>query len=270
MLALAVAAAVSMTLPSTLPPVYSGPVCATLTNVAASIPLDESGLVIEVADSVVAPGERGLFVRCEDANSPVILDAPSPFCGYADGSMHEVADAACGKSVSFAIHSSATLVFFEGALVSVGELLQAGFEIASYTSTRDPTTGACIGLERDDSYDGPLHFIPTSTSPLPEDLTIMNIGQMANDLAIDADKLANAGRTPSDGSYSSDSKGANLLALVQRLERADASTPNMLVPSRPISTLARSTTIANTVPMEVGCEYGARYWGMAAAAAGGE
>ena len=43
---------------------YAGPSTPALRNVAASIELPESGLVLEVADSLIAPGGKGLFVRC--------------------------------------------------------------------------------------------------------------------------------------------------------------------------------------------------------------
>ena len=55
------------------------------------------------------------------------------------------------------------------------------------------------------------------------------------------------------------SERANLLVLVFRLER-DAEQPGVLVPSRLISTLSRSITFVNDVPMELGCHYGSRYW----------
>ena len=224
-------------------PVYSGPTAEKLTNIAASIPLEESGLVVEVADSIVAPGGFGLFVRCE--SGPVTLDALSPFCGYAHGEMREAADAAGGKTVQFNLQSLSTIVFFEGQMWPVGDLLQQeGLSIAGYTATRD-------GLVVDESYSGPKFFVPASP---PGELSIMNVGQMANDLAIGG---ANS------GAYAADSRAANLLGLVQRLERDPAHADGtVLRASRPISTLARTVTIANTQPAEIGCEYGAGYWGV--------
>ena len=53
-----------------------------------------------------------------------------------------------------------------------------------------------------------------------------------------------------------------MLVLVQRLERA-ADDETLLVPTRPISTLARDVTFENAEPMEIGCEYGERYWNAA-------
>ena len=47
---------------------------------------DDSGLVLEVADSLVAPG-KGLFVRLEEGVSPLQVPTATPLCGYASGTM---------------------------------------------------------------------------------------------------------------------------------------------------------------------------------------
>jgi hypothetical protein len=39
--------------------------------------------------------------------------------------------------------------------------------------------------------------------------------------------------------------------------------PSELRPTRPVSTLSRDVTFVNTEPMELGCEYGMRYWNAA-------
>ena len=44
-----------------------------------------------------------------------------------------------------------------------------------------------------------------------------------------------------------------------RLER-DADDPFVLNPSRPITTLRSRTVFCNARPMELGCEYGERFW----------
>jgi hypothetical protein len=43
------------------------------------------------------------------------------------------------------------------------------------------------------------------------------------------------------------------------LER-DADDPFVLNPSRPITTLRSRTVFCNARPMELGCEYGERFW----------
>jgi len=164
--------------------------------------------------------------------------------------MRDAADAAGGKTVTFALHSLQTLVFFEGAITNVGALFAAGLEIDGYLPTRDEdgggNSGAISGLQRDPEYAGPRYFVPESPQP---ELSIMNIGQMANDLAIGPAELSGAG----DGGYAARSAASNALALVQRLERTPDE-PSRLRPSRPISTLARTVIFANELPMELGCE----------------
>jgi hypothetical protein len=105
-------------------PIYDGPVCASLKNCIARIDLPDAGLVLEVADSVVAANAgRGLFVRLLEGVDSATLDACTAFCGYAVGQMQSTADSAGGKTVAFNLRGPDTSVFFEGALCSVRELL---------------------------------------------------------------------------------------------------------------------------------------------------
>lgn len=235
--------------------VYDGPTCDSLSNVMVSIELEESGIAVEVADSLIADGGRGLFVRLMDDVESVTLDACTAFCGYAAGSMHQEADSACGKSVAFLLRGPGESVFFEGQLWTVKKLFEEGENIegiAGHTVMRDAASGEVLAIQVDATYNGPRYFIPETPPPLP--LSIMSIGQFANDLAIGADGAE-------DSEYASRSKQKNLLALVQRLERdPDSANQAMLRPSRPISTLSRTVTFRNSAPMEIGCEYGARYW----------
>ena len=234
-----------------MPAPYSGPICEELTNAQASIHLEESGLILEVADSIVAPGGRGLFVRLAPGAPPVTLDACSPFCGYAAGGMEVAADVSCGKTVAFHLASLSTAVFFEGQMVTVGQILNGDSDvraIAGHVAVRD-ASGALVGIEADAEYTGLRYFVPSADQG---ELSIMNLGQMANDLAI--------GDSNAEAEYAARSTEANMLALVQRLER-DPDDPATLRPSRPISTIAREVTIANEQPMEVGCQYGGQYWG---------
>ena len=229
---------------------YAGPSTPTLRNVAASIELPESGFVLEVADSLVANGGRGLFIRVTDG-ATVTLDRGSPLCGYAEGEMLRVPDEAGGKTVAFHLRSPDASVFFEGQLRSVRELLDTSDvdSVVGHVAVRDSESGELTGLQLLD--DQQQFFVPRAEQPSPP--SIMTLGQMANDLAV--------GGTPTDPSsgYLERSTQENALILVQRLER-DPDAPSRLRPSRPISTLARTVTFGNVAPMELGCEYGGRYW----------
>ena len=236
------------------PPVYKGPVCASLQNCVASVELN--GLFPEVADSVIAPSGRGLFIRCAESVEGVTVGGATPLCGYADGKMQSQPDSDGGKTVSFALRSPGTAVYFEKELHTVGSLLEAGLSIAGHNAERD-ATGALTAVTLDPSYSGPRYFVP---SPF-EELSVMNLGQFANDLAIGGDNQPEA-------EYYETSQIANLIVLVQRLER-DPDNPNLLLPSRPVSPLAKDVTFENSLPMELGCEYGPTYWQRAAEAAAG-
>lgn len=239
-------------LESELPPVYEGPTPADgapLENVVAKFELEESGLILEVANSLVAPDAGlGLFIRCIESVGEVPLDAGTAICGYASGAMRHEADEAGGKTVAFALNSLDTSVFFERNLYAVRDLLAMGDveAIAGHVSKLD-NDGELSSLEIDPEYDGERYFVPDRDQPQPP--TILHIGCRANDLATSGE----------GGDYDEASAEANVLVLVQRLERSEIES-GVLVPSRPITTLARSVTIANTQPMELGCRYGSQYW----------
>ena len=251
-------------LTSSAPPsTYVGPSCAKLTNCVASI--DLNGLILEVADSLVADGGLGLFIRCAEGIDSVSVMGATPLCGYADGAMEEAPDSAGGKTVAFSLRDLGTAVFFEQEVHTVGRLLESGFDIVGHTVTRDLASGAPTALAVDPGYAGARYFVPNA----PDDLCAMNIGQFANDLAIGMEPLDDAGdalgaskedsQSKANGKYFDLSSTANLVLLVQRLER-DPANPSLLIPSRPISTLARDVTFENAQPMELGCQYGSRYW----------
>ena len=142
--------------------------------------------------------------------------------------------------------------------------------VAGHALVRDATSGSVDRLELQGE---PRYFVPAAEQPSPP--TIMTLGQRANDLAL-GEAVAEAGSAAAQGEggeggeeyvaadeamYTGRSAVANALVLVQRLER-NPDAPTELRPTRPITTLARTVTFANVVPMEVGCQYGGQYWGL--------
>ena len=136
--------------------------------------------------------------------------------------------------------------------------------VAGHALVRDAVSGEVDRLE----LLGELrYFVPAAQQPSPP--TIMTLGQRANDLAL-GEAVAEASGAAAQGEeylaadeamYTGRSAVANALVLVQRLER-NPDAPTELRPTRPITTLARTVTFANVVPMEVGCQYGGQYWGL--------
>ena len=266
----------------------------------------ESELVLEVADSVVAPGGRGLFARVARPGARVTLDAGTALCGYASGSLRaaappdSAASSARDKTVATRLAELDTAVWFEGELVTLREALEStaqggadarDVELAGHDVERDPDTRApravvprvapvdraradspatpvsgeefAAAAARDDAAradaasasaadddDDKCYFVPDEA----QTLDLMTLGQFANDLAVGPDLRGGA-------DYEGASASANVLVLVQRLERAPPPRAHVLRPSRPIPTISRDVTIASTTPMELGCQYGASYWG---------
>ena len=248
------------------PPIYVGPMCEdnALSNPVASVELPDVGLVLEVADSVVAPSGRGLFMRCLGEVESVTLEEGTAVCGYAAGAMSAASES--DRTVAFALASLDSVVWFERELRAVGELLSDPTveSIAGHAATLDEK-GSVVGIALDAAYTGPRYYVPTE--PLPTPINITAFGQMANDLAVelgDGDDSGDGGGRDGgadavDASYDRACEESNALVLVFRLER-DAQEPSVLLPTRPISTMARSLTFVNDVPMEIGCRYGQRYW----------
>jgi len=282
-------------------PTYDGPTCQNnaLQNCIASSELSGLGLVLDVADSVVAQGERGLFVRCRDGLKSVTVDAGTPMCSYTGGRMR-AEPSESGKDVLFALFALHTLVWFEDQLRTVGDLLDDdsidGF--AGHVVIRDENSGALVGIKPDVMYSGPRTFVPDSIDPTLFDTTGA-FAQMANDLAIGGHDSrirldgsivdsTDAGISETDNSmydvtqdalystahsnekalyeqqearalYEKESRASNLLVLWMCVER-DKQQPRQLIPVHPISTLSRTIRFANHVPMEIGCHYGWPYW----------
>jgi hypothetical protein len=249
-------------------PVYMGPVPAggVVAGVVGSIELPESGLVLEVGESTSPGAGLGLFIRCSvqfntdgSVASPLaILDAGTPLCGYAPGTMQPYADTG-GKSVAFGVSEDGSgCVWFETELRPLWQVLEmsdvhalAGHDISRSHIGDNNDSIKELKVTPVHGYDGAKYFVP---SELPISMDVLSIGCMANDLAYSSGPDTAA-------SYFARSKSANILALVQRLER-DPSSNTTLRPSRPISTISKPVSFTNFEPMEIGCEYGDKYWGL--------
>jgi len=253
-------------------PTYEGPVPTggtvggTVGGIVATVELPESGLILEVGESVSPDAGLGLFVRCsvqfnsDGSIAPplVIIDAGTPLCGYAAGDMQPKADVG-GKSVKFGVSEDGVgCVWFESKLQPLRQVLQmldvdglAGHDIETHPAN-DASDTTQLTVKPIDGYKGAKYFVPSSVTSMPMD--ILSIGCMANDLAYSTEKDTAA-------KYKTRSKLSNILSLVQRLER-DPSSTNTLRPSRPIPTISKPVSFTNYEPMEIGCEYGDAYWGL--------
>ena len=196
------------------PPAYEGPTPPSgvgLRGLVCSVDLPEAGLVLEVAESL-AGGDGsaglGLFIRLAENVESVSLDAGVAVCGYAHGTMQSLADDSCGKTVGFWLRQPEASFFFERELHSVASLLLPDGDvtsIAGHALTRD-TAGAVSGIDADGAWQGPRYFVPDAEQG---ELSVMNIGQFSNDLAMPAEGSTAAESEPAD--YSAVSADCNLV-----------------------------------------------------------
>ena len=234
---------------------YSGPSPEgfKLKNVECS--LDQpNGLILEVAQSAISPeAGRGLFVRVAEGTPPVTLMGGTALCGYGSGQMAaERPERARGRYTEFRLIGCAT-VWFEGELTNACELLRRNDidRIAGHEAVCS-ATGQLQSIRVDESYEARF-FVPSQDAVEGKDLDSSSVGIMANDLAGGFTELYER------GGYEAASAAANILVLVQGLQR-DPAHPSTLVPAQPVPTICRTVVFENQIPMEVGISYGDGYW----------
>lgn len=235
---------------------YSGltPTSGTLSDATKAMAVPKiDGLVLEVADSLVAENAgRGLFIRCLPGVDEVAVDGGTALCGYGGGEMCATRpERAAGRYTQFKLIGCAP-VWFEGNLESACALLQRDDidSIVGHEAVRD-ASGLLKTIRADDTYSGTHQFfVPSEDAVTGAELSVSSCGIMANDLAALA---------PTSAEYDASSAEKNLLVLVQELAR-DPADASVLVPTRPVPTVARGTTFTNSAPMEIGISYGSDFW----------
>ena len=188
--------------------------------------------------------------------APATLAQGAILCGYAVGDVTADPRQETGKTVGFQLRNLNQHVIFEGERMTLRRALerpdqQTGALVLALANHAVCQSNGVVTKVEPDLSTPPRYFVPSDQQP-PFD--IMNIGQLANDMAVSfSDK-------DDPTQYQARSKTSNVLSLEPRLER-DPQEPMVLQFSRPITVIARDVTFANTAPMELGCEYGFRYWG---------
>lgn len=250
---------------------YVGPI-SSIADMEGGIAISESALHVLVGPSLVAPG-RGLFLSIYndmdedeyiDMNSDfveeVVIPQGTPLCGYARGifSSEESGD----KSVGF-LFSQDTPIFYEKQLMGIGDAIQLvrhGKEKGSNSNNNkqllwghivdmDETSGEIKSIAPDQDLATRI-FTPDGDENENE-FAATCLGMYANDLAYDPDITQKE-------EYLQNSQENNILQLIWRLAK-DTET-DMLVPTWPVVVAKKDFRLCNTVPMEVGLQYGFEYW----------
>ena len=244
---------------------YIGPI-ASLDDMEGGITISELALNVFAGPSLVAPG-RGLFLGIYEESEEddddgiveeIIVPQGTPLCGYARGHFSDQEEG--DKSVGFLFRGDVeeTAVFYERQLMSIGDAIRMicsngeGIEIESsmwgHTVSTDTDTGRTM-IAPDQNVTSRI-FVPDTPEKDEDKFGPTCLGVFANDLAYDPDS--------NEEEYGKTSEANNILQLVWRLAR-DEKRGN-LVPSWPVVITKKDVRMVNTVPMEVGLQYGFAYW----------
>lgn len=225
--------------------------------------LQELGISLMVGKSTVCDG-RGLFLAL--ANETVMestIPKGTILCGYSKGEFKNYVEG--DKTVGcFLSHPEAAVIFNK----EIYSLLEVVESVASVNfTTLNPSkldekiskvllghlfsfneSKLSISLDLSDNQNS--FFVPFAIEDT-NDLSILNLGMFANDLAFSRDE-----KEMNEVSYKARSRESNILQLIWRLEWRD----QRLVPTWPVVVFVKDVIIRNHEPIEVGLEYGWAYW----------
>ena len=247
---------------------YVGPV-GSIADMEGGIAVGELALNVLTGPSLVAPG-RGLFLCIhddgdEDSNTEgaveeIIIPQGTPLCGYARGYFTDQQEG--DKSVGFLFKENSadvTAVFYNQKLMTLGDAVWSVYEECRAEENTDSSNllfghtvkvnaDTCdIEIKADKEFLSRI-FIPDT--PEESQFAATSLGVYANDLAYDPDS--------NEEQYFENSEKNNILQLVWRLAKDEIS--GNLVPTWPVVVARQDVRLLNTVPMEVGLQYGYNYW----------
>ena len=251
--------------------VYKGPAPSSIdrheASIVARIPTSQNnGLVLEVADSTIEGGGKGIFVRAA-GDEDVWQTKGSAFCGYARGGfaadLGGLSRNQRQRTFEFRLDDGTdSTLWFRGNLLSVAEAVQQtkATHLAGHQLVFGDDDSLLDVQPIEDHAHAFRYFVPRQQQPA-EELAIQALGQMVNDLAGGYDLQG-------EDDYHERSEANNVLVLVPQLglqvseEHGSATERRVLQPNgAPIMTMCHTIQIPNTdEPMEVGCQYGYHYW----------
>jgi hypothetical protein len=234
----------------------------------------ELALQVLVGPSLVAPG-KGLFVCIYDdiddndeeggAVEEIVIPQGTPLCGYARGYFTDKEEG--DKSVGFMYRENSadvTAVFYNQQLMTLGEAIWNVYEercAAGNTGSSELLFGHHVEINQDvlsplgvdikpDTEFVSRIFIPVTKEE--DQFAVTSLGVHANDLAYDPNPDSN------ENQYLENSERNNILQLVWRLAKDEKT--GMIVPTWPVVVARTDIRLLNTIPMEVGLQYGYNYW----------
>ena len=189
------------------------------------------------------------------------LTLGTPICGYARGyySDEEKGDKSVGFLFSEKNSADLTAVFYNKQLMTLSDAILIVHQERcdeGNTDARDLLFGhsveissdtSSVSIAADENFLSRI-FIPDVKEE--DEYAATSLGVYANDLAYDPDY--------NEEQYAENSERNNILQLVWRLAKDEKT--GMLVPTWPVVVTRQDVRLLNTVPMEVGLQYGFNYW----------
>lgn len=239
-----------------LPP-YEGPVVS-MEEMESGWSLEELGINVMVGPSASGLG-RGLFLNLQSEVGETFLPQGTVLCGYSKG--HFQGSAEGDKTVAYQFTDIRIPVVYDKRFMHLYEAIE---EISNTTTNIDLSSLVAghkitfhtledgnqeMRIAPDVQQNDTLHyFIPYDTTS-SSNLTILNAGMMANDLAF------HVNQTKNELEYDSRAE-KNVLLLVWRM----VFDGQRLQPSWPVVATNTDVLLLNEEPMEVGIHYSWRYW----------
>ena len=200
----------------------------------------------------------------------IIIPQGTPICGYARGYFTDQQEG--DKSVGFLFNkensANVTAVFYNQTLMTLGDAVWSVYNeewraraaedennntddssnnlLFGHTVKVNADTGD-IKIKADQEFLSRI-FIPDT--PEENQFAATSLGVYANDLAYDPNS--------NETQYFENSEKNNILELVWRLAKDEIT--GTLVPTWPVVVARQDFRLLNTVPMEVGLQYGYNYW----------
>eukprot|EP01039_Chlorochromonas_danica_P000553 gene553-594_t len=237
---------------------YDGPVVS-IEEMESGWSLEELGINVMVGPSASGLG-KGLFVNLQSEVGETFLPQGTILCGYSKG--HFQGNANGDKTVAYQFTDIRIPVVYDKRFMHLYEAIE---EISNTTTTITDLSSLVAGhiitfhtledgsqemkITPDNQQNDTLHYFIPFDATTSSNLTILNAGMMANDLAFHMNETKN------ELEYDSRAE-KNVLLLVWRM----VFDGQRLQPSWPVVATNTDVLLLNEQPMEVGIHYSWRYW----------
>jgi hypothetical protein len=229
---------------------YNGPT-QSLAKIDGGFSVEELGITVCAGKSTLPGSGMGMFLCLNENVKEVVIPFGTVLCGYSNsGTLQD--EGSGDKTVGYYFDSLDQGCVFQKMVLSLRDVL--------YDDPDDPLRILGHSIDPNDSdrllFDSTLrfnrHFVPAKNLSDKDKFSPQEIGVLANDLGF-------TGIDTTQESYEARNDEFNILELVWRLVSSEEDA-TLLIPTYPVVMTSRDILLSNDMPMEVGLQYGFRYW----------